>query len=344
MSKTLILSFDGGGIRGYLSSLFLQQLQKEFNILGGSNNSNIDVYAGTSTGGLIALALAAGEDVSTVVGLYPQYGQEIFTPLALQKQCMTDWEKLIPSFIADTIDELWQATYNNIGPSSLQNVIETIFPTNSVLSSLPNSVMVTTFQLAQTGPGPQNWQPLVLDNFPASPSASTTLYDAALSTSAAPIYFPPYNHPTYGWCADGGLFANDPAPLALARTMDALQQPASNIAVLSIGTGVSLSSLAVPSPLCFGINYWCWPLSNGPTPPFAIVEALFDGSAQANDYLCRQILGNNYCRINPILPSPIPLDGWQPQYLTAMQNVYKTYINSAAWPLVQNWVQNFFQH
>ena len=63
--------------------------------------------------------------------------------------------------------------------------------------------------------------PLVIDNFENSPGASTYLYDAALSTSAAPVYFPPYQHPQFGWCSDGGLFANNPAALAIGRVIEA---------------------------------------------------------------------------------------------------------------------------
>ena len=38
----------------------------------------------------------------------------------------------------------------------------------------------------------------MIDNFEGSAGAHTHLYDAALSTSAAPIYFPPYQHPQFG--------------------------------------------------------------------------------------------------------------------------------------------------
>jgi len=65
----LILSCDGGGIRGYLSSLLLQQLDKDLKIFG-TNNGNVDFYAGTSTGGLIALALAQGQSIDSIVNLY----------------------------------------------------------------------------------------------------------------------------------------------------------------------------------------------------------------------------------------------------------------------------------
>ena len=75
----LILSCDGGGIRGYLSSLLLQQLDKDLKIFG-TNNWNVDFYAGTSTGGLIALALAQGQSIDSIVNLYATKAPQIFTP------------------------------------------------------------------------------------------------------------------------------------------------------------------------------------------------------------------------------------------------------------------------
>src|SRR5215469_16297585 len=80
MSNYLILSCDGGGIRGYLSSLLLQQLNNDLGIFG-TNNQNINLYAGTSTGGLIALALAYGKSIDDIVQLYKTEGPNIFNPL-----------------------------------------------------------------------------------------------------------------------------------------------------------------------------------------------------------------------------------------------------------------------
>ena len=50
-----ILSIDGGGIRGVFPAAFLAELEKRF--LGATSIANhFDMIAGTSTGGIIALA------------------------------------------------------------------------------------------------------------------------------------------------------------------------------------------------------------------------------------------------------------------------------------------------
>jgi patatin-like phospholipase/acyl hydrolase len=57
MSK-LILSLDGGGIRGKATTQFLSKIEQKLNAENKSVRDYVDFYAGTSTGSIIALALA----------------------------------------------------------------------------------------------------------------------------------------------------------------------------------------------------------------------------------------------------------------------------------------------
>ena len=54
-----ILSLDGGGIRGIFSAALLAGLERD---LGGRVLSHFDLVVGTSTGGIIAAALGAGDE------------------------------------------------------------------------------------------------------------------------------------------------------------------------------------------------------------------------------------------------------------------------------------------
>jgi len=348
MAKYLILSCDGGGIRGYLSSLLLQQLDKELGIFG-TGNKNIQLYAGTSTGGLIALALANGTSINDIVNLYDSAGDKIFYPLGVQLSC------LVPRFDAaaagvtsdlSDIKELAQVLYDDTGTPSLQSVLEGFIP-NQQLSALNNKVMVTTFQLRDTAT-PPSWNSLVIDNFPGSAGSNTYLYDAALSTAAAPVYFPPYNHPQFGWCSDGGLFANNPSPLAVGRAIES-GQLLTDIALLSIGTGLTPASMEVTpdTRLCYGLRYWAWFETYGPTPPFAILNALMDGTSISNDNLTSTLLGGSenggrYMRVNPTLPYSVALDDYSPATLQMFQDVAGKYYESDAWTAIKEWVQKIF--
>jgi uncharacterized protein len=341
-AKYLVLTCDGGGMRGYLSSLILQALGQDLDIFG-SNNGNIDLYAGTSTGGLIALALAYGKSVDDVVSLYRNSGAQIFTPLTGQAICVLSLSQTLRAATTG-ISGLWQALFNNTGATSVRSVVEDFIPGNPSLGSLPNKVLVTTFQLAAQLDTGTSWNPLVIDNLSGGNGGSTQLYDAALSTSAAPVYFPPYSHPKFGWCSDGGLFANNPAPQAIARLIET-GVPISNISLLSVGTGFTNASLSVSrvTRLCYGLKKWAWIEQNGPTPPMAILNSIMDGVSATNDYLCSQLLGDRYLRINPVLPKSVALDDYSPATMQMFEDTANSFINSSAWSQVADWAQANFQ-
>ena len=70
-----ILACDGGGIFGVITAKLLQSLDR-------SVLDNIDLFAGTSTGSIIALGLASGVSIDTIFDLYSseQSCSQIFQP------------------------------------------------------------------------------------------------------------------------------------------------------------------------------------------------------------------------------------------------------------------------
>lgn len=339
--KYLILSCDGGGMRGYLSSLILQKLNLEYQILG-VNNGSINLYAGTSTGGLIALGLAAGNTVDSVVDLYKTSGGDIFNPLMVQSPCVQALPTILKKY--KTITELYQVQYDDIADPSVRTVVEGFIPENKALSSLPNKVMVTTLQLAAELSTGTTWSPLIIDNVTDSSGASTYLWDAALSTSAAPIYFPPYKHPVFGWCSDGGLFANNPAPQAVALALQA-GIPLENISLLSIGTGVTNSSMPVDESkrLCYGVTKWTSLEATTVTPRLPLLNSIMDSVASTNDGLCAQLLGDRYLRINPPLKHSVSLDDHSDATMEMYADVAtELFENGKEWTVIEEWVQQHF--
>ena len=71
----LILSIDGGGVRGILT---LQLLKKLEEVAGAPCHEIFDMVAGTSTGGIIAGLIAAGKDAKEIETLYIKLVTEVF--------------------------------------------------------------------------------------------------------------------------------------------------------------------------------------------------------------------------------------------------------------------------
>jgi patatin-like phospholipase/acyl hydrolase len=277
-----ILTFDGGGIRGLVTLALLRRLEAAVpGIL-----KNTDLLAGTSTGGIIALGLAAGQAVDEMVALYQNDGGQIFADSLLRD-------------IGD-VDGLAGAQYSQ---KNLENLLRGIFG-DKRLKDLPKRVLIPSFNLDDRDPDEtkRTWSPKFFHNFPGPDSDGDELVlDVALDTSAAPIYFP--SHGTY---IDGGVVANNPSMAALAQTQDARNaDPApalGEIFVLSLGTGINLSYIK-GADHNWGLVHWAKPL----------VNLLLDASMGIADYQCRYLLKENYRRIAPVFPQNMnfKLDDWK---------------------------------
>ena len=71
-----VLTLDGGGIRGLFTSSFLSTLE---DLGGGRIGEHFDLIVGTSSGGIISLALAYGIPARAVFDLYLQKGRQVFS-------------------------------------------------------------------------------------------------------------------------------------------------------------------------------------------------------------------------------------------------------------------------
>lgn len=275
-----VLSLDGGGIRGLITTILLERLLAARPDL----LSKVDLIAGTSTGGIIALGLAHGLSPTTLRELYEKRGPAIFDD--------SWWDDV------KDIGGLSGADYDN---TNLRKELNRVFG-GTRLRQLRKRVLISTFDLDNESPNvnERTWKAKFFHNYPGPDSDGDALaVSVALYTSAAPTYFP-----TVDGYIDGGVVANNPAMAALAQTQDSriTSHPPKldEIALLSIGTGRTLSYIKGAN-LDWGLGQWAKPL----------VNILTDGVTGVVDYQCRQILGPNYCRLSPLLPATpkIQLDG-----------------------------------
>src|SRR5262245_50926023 len=211
-----ILSFDGGGIAGLFSCSLLARLVTERpNLL-----ARADLLAGTSTGGIIAIGLAAGRPIAELVSLYSTRGREIFDD---------SW--------FDNVRDLGNAIGADYSNTNLKHILSSILG-DLTLADLRTSgaqkhILIPTFQLdaPATENHPRIWKPKFFHNFPGEDSDGEELAaDVALRTSAAPTYFPAYQ----GYI-DGAVVANNPSMAAVAQALDprAADQSLKDVVVLS---------------------------------------------------------------------------------------------------------------
>ncbi len=251
------ITFDGGGIRGIVSAVLLERLLHYRTTL----INETDLLAGTSTGGLLALSLAAGQPIGHIRSLYQQHGKEIFD--------RSRWTPL----------GLFGARYRN---GALHKLVSGMFA-DKTLGQLAKRVLVPAFNLRRgSAKFFTNWDPNDED-------CAVQVREVAMATTAAPTYFP-----TWGVFADGGLAANNPAAAAMALLLnpeetDQLQTPG-EVKLLSIGTGTSQQSIGHKD-LNWGVVQWGGRL----------VQVFMDGLEGVPIYLCHSVLQNNYHRLQPVV-------------------------------------------
>jgi patatin-like phospholipase/acyl hydrolase len=283
MSTFRILSLDGGGIRGTLSAVILQRLEEKV----PGFVSKVDMVAGTSTGGILALALAYGLTPAQCLTIYATQGKEIFAD--------TVWDDF------KDVGNLFGAQYSN---ASLQTVLAQYFG-DKKLSDLQKRVLISSFDLDNEAYDPRafrTWKAKFFHNFPEEGSdANERIVDVALRTSAAPTYFPIYQ----GY-VDGGVVANNPSVCALAQALDSVQVMEAGaprplhldeVVLISVGTGKNQQYISEKN-ADWGLAQWARRL----------VSIMIDGTAGVAEYQCRQLLSERFCRLDPTLREEINLD------------------------------------
>ncbi len=281
MNKYRILSLDGGGIRGLLTSIIIERIETA---LPGWRD-DIELYAGTSTGGIIALGLANGYAPTKVRDLYYGRSEIIF---------QDSW--------FDNILDLGNAIGAKYDTNNLRAELFRLFG-NLTLGDLNTRVLVPAFHLDNGKPAPDRmWSPKFFHNFENGDSDSDQrIVDVALYTSAAPSYFPPVD----GYI-DGGVVANNPSMAALAQAQDHRCQERcptlGAVRLLSLGSGHIHRFIAQENKaLDWGWGQWARPILN----------IMGEGLGDIAHYQCEQILGaNRYHRLDPHLQTAIELDDW----------------------------------
>lgn len=175
--------------------------------------------------------------------------------------------------------------------SALKDLLKAhVFTNDPLLSDLKRKVVVPAFNLHDKAK--KRWGMHLFHNFKEE---NAHLIDALLSSSAAPIYFPAYQN-----YIDGGVFAPNPSMLGLSSALE--NDPhckLENVSLLSIGSGDMLHVVDKE------VSHWDSPSSH---PPHTLFTLVTEGTNDVSDYMCKNLLKENYFRLNTPFKTPIPLD------------------------------------
>ncbi len=291
-----ILSIDGGGIRGIIPGTILKYLEEKIQEKTGNSETRIsdyfDLLAGTSTGGILTLALICPNEqgkakysAKKAVGFYIDRGTEIFS---------VSTRKKITS-LGGLIDEKYSV-------GNLEKVFEEYFG-KTKLSELTKPCLITSYDI-------KNRKEVFFNKTDAkNPDRDFLITDVARATSAAPTYFEPAHiHSLKGIAnpmIDGGVFANNPAMCALVEVTKLEKVPSLNdIFILSLGTGEdkkNKKTFSFDEAKDWGQIGWVRP----------IIDIMMDANSETVDYQLNKIFESTggtdrYYRLQPELENADP--------------------------------------
>ncbi len=232
-----ILSLSGGGFLGLYTIALLSSLEKHF---GAPIAGKFDLLAGTSIGGVIALALAAEVPAESIQAAFEENGPSVFGKDPPPR-----------SWLLSTVSLKKRLFRSRYRADALRSTISAIVGADTRIGDLRHPVIIPAVNLSKGTP--QLFKTPHHETFKLDLHLSVV--DVAMATSAAPTFFPlaQINNSLF---ADGGLFANSPDMLALHEATHFFGQDEGNVAMLSVGTTTARFAFAHTSAPEFGIAQW----------------------------------------------------------------------------------------
>ncbi|NES99746.1 MAG: patatin [Sphaerospermopsis sp. SIO1G1] len=267
-SKYKILAIDGGGIRGIIPAMLLAEIEKRTQ---KPIYSLFDVIAGTSSGGILALGLTKPKSRLLDNSSHAEYTAEDLVCLFVEHGVEIFYDPFFERLLKPIEDVLFQPKYIS---TSKEDILTQYFG-NSLLENNLKEVFVTTYDIEQRIPifltNKLEKQQIQSKRF-RNLCAGFSLIDAALATSATPTYFPPHriatthNNNGFYTLVDGGVFANNPAQLAISEAQLSSQQQGNgilnpeDILLVSLGTGSLTKVYPYDEVKNWGLLQWSRPL------------------------------------------------------------------------------------
>lgn len=292
--ERFILCLDGGGMRGVIAATIIKHIDNLFKELGSDKPfySHFDLISGTSTGGMIALGVAAGGvkgsplynesaqlDIKKIVDLYLDYGSIIFPKSQ--------------SFLKlSSIGQLFSEKYDDL---SFNQLLDELFG-SLTMSDAKVPTMVVTYNLTDD-------TPYLISSYN---NADLLIKTAARSTSAAPTYFSPVKieDPILNKTlelVDGGVVANNPVLYAYSEAKK-LYPDAKKFNILSISTSSRAFKVEL-NRAGSGVIGWLDPSQGAP-----IYRLYASSQMQTSNFIASSLADVEYLRIHKELKHHVKLD------------------------------------
>jgi patatin-like phospholipase/acyl hydrolase len=309
-----ILCCDGGGIRGLLTAIILESLEKEIQRINpaSSLHTSFDVFAGTSTGSIIACGLARGMSATQIRRFYEDKGDIIFPKMDAGFWAREILERIRRRHFSQPLFE----------PRGLESVLRLpdVFPDSLLFGDLKKEALVVSYDTFN--------RKAVVFKSTASKSVKVPVWQACRASAAAPAAYPGFVLKESQFLAahesggnfegdleriipkdglpliDGGVLANNPTLCAVAeqfkRHADTVGKgqgiPAyPELLVASFGTGQSGRRITPKDVKNWGVLAWADIFRSIP-----LYQVCADGSADAIDFIAGSILGDRYQRYQPV--------------------------------------------
>lgn len=281
--KFKILSLDGGGIKGFFSAAILSHLESDLNV---KIIDYFDMIVGTSTGGIIALALGKGLSAEEILQFYINKGPKIFK-----------------RGLFHPIKHISQSAYSSI---KYESILQECFGKTRLGESQTRLVIpsynldsgeVYLFKTAHHERFRRDYK--------------ESMWKVARATSAAPTYFSVSKNIENTRLIDGGVWANNPSMVAIVEAISVLEKPMKDIYIFNLGTTRDLSNR--PQELDNG-GILAWKND--------IVEVVFEAQSAGIATQVNLILSKSYLRLCPKVPQDIfHIDSIDQKKLQGLANV-----------------------
>ena len=275
-----ILALDGGGIRGVFSLEILLKMQtllrEHYREPGMVLADHFDLFAGTSTGAIIATCLCWGMPVETILDLYVKFGKTMFTPVPWYKP----YKKfLISRYEAKPLSNFLERLFSEDEEGEIPALLDSARLKKGLLVVVRNHTTGSAWPLTNN--------PGAIYNDPSKEDCNMKipLWKVVRASTAAPVYFDPEEIDLGGQphiFVDGSITPyNNPALIAAQSAVlpcyNLNWDPGpENIRIISVGTMRFSSGLPQKAQrLWLGYN------------AAKIPAALIQGVAWQQDYLCR---------------------------------------------------------